>query len=73
MYGLVEFAHFFSSAGTKVTVIGRNPRLVPSEEPLVSEILKLRLSKYVRIYTNHEVTSASKENGGKTLIAKNRA
>ncbi|TET91115.1 MAG: dihydrolipoyl dehydrogenase [Methanomassiliicoccales archaeon] len=72
-YIAVEFAHFFSSAGTKVTVIGRNPRLVPSEEPLVSEILKLRLSKYVRIYTNHEVTSANKENGGKTLIAKNRA
>lgn len=72
-YIAAEFAHFFSSAGSKVTVIGRNPRLVPSEEPLVSEILKLRLSKYVRIYTNHEAISATKEDGQKTVIAKNRA
>jgi mycothione reductase len=70
-YIAVEFAHFFSSAGTKVTIIGRNPKLVPDEEPLVSELLKLRLSKFVRIYTNHEVTIASKEGDEKALIAKN--
>lgn len=72
-YIAVEFAHFFSSAGTKVTVIGRNPKLVPEEEPLISELLKLRLSKYVRIYTHHEVTSASMEGDEKALIAKNLA
>jgi dihydrolipoamide dehydrogenase len=72
-YIAVEFAHFFSSAGTKVTVIGRNPKLVPEEEPLISELLKLRLSKYVRVYTHHEVTSASIEGDEKTLIAKNLA
>ncbi|MCK4445213.1 MAG: dihydrolipoyl dehydrogenase [Thermoplasmata archaeon] len=70
-YIATEFAHFFSSVGTKVTVIGRNPRLVPQEEPLISELLKLRLSKFVRIYTNHEVTSASKEGDEKALVAKN--
>lgn len=70
-YIAVEFAHFFSSAGAKVTIIGRRPRLVPKEEPLISEILKLRLSKYARIYTNHEVLSASMENGKKVLIARN--
>jgi dihydrolipoamide dehydrogenase len=72
-YIAVEFAHFFSSAGTKVTVVGRNPKLVPEEEPLISELLKLRLSKYVRIYTQHEVTSASKEGDEKALIAKSLA
>jgi len=69
-YIAVEFAHFFSSVGTKVTIIGRNPKLVPNEEPLMSELLKLRLSKYVRIYTNTEVISASKEGDEKALIAK---
>ncbi len=70
-YISVEFAHFFSSAGSKVTIIGRNPKLVPDEEPLVSELLKLRLAKYVRVYTNHEVISASKEGEDKALIARN--
>ncbi len=69
-YIAVEFAHFFSSVGTKVTIIGRNQRLLPKEEPLISELLKLRLSKYVRIYTNTEVLSASKEGDEKALIAK---
>ncbi len=70
-YIAAEFAHFFSSVGTKVTVIGRNPRLVPDEEPLISELLKLRLSKFARIYTNHEVISASMEGKEKALIARN--
>lgn len=72
-YIAVEFAHFFSSAGTKVTIVGRGPKLVPSEEPLISEILKVRLSKYARIYANHEVVSASKEDGQKVVVAKNNS
>ena len=37
-YIAAEFAHFFSAIGTEVTILGRNPRLVPQEEPEISEL-----------------------------------
>ena len=32
-YIAAEFAHFFSAIGTQVVILGRNPRLLPQEEP----------------------------------------
>jgi len=71
-YIACEFGHFFSAMGTKVTIVGRNPRLLKNEEPEVSEIVKKRFSKYVKIRTNHEVVKITKEGGQKVVHAKNR-
>jgi mycothione reductase len=71
-YIAAEYGHFFSSIGTKVTIIQRNPRLVPDEEPEMSELLKEELSKRLEIYTNHEVVETTEKNGNKILVARNR-
>lgn len=52
-----EFAHFFSAIGTKVVLVGRNPELLPHEEPETSALVKKRLSKHVEVHTGTEVRS----------------
>ena len=54
-----EFAHFFSAIGTKVVLIGRNPVLLPHEEPETSLLVKRRLSKHVQIHTGTAVLGVS--------------
>lgn len=69
-----EYAHFFSAMGTKVTIIGRNPRFLPDEEPEVSELAKREMSKYMDIITNHEVVEVQGAGGGKKkVIAQDRS
>jgi dihydrolipoamide dehydrogenase len=68
-----EFAHFFSAIGSKVTIVGRNPRLVPQEEPEISALLQRKMSDHLQVYTGYEATRASVEDGLKTVTAVNRA
>jgi len=70
-YVAAEYSHFLSSMGAQVTILGRNPQFLPTEEPEVSALAKRELGKYVTIYTNHEVREA-KPMGGKKLVAVNR-
>lgn len=66
-----EYGHFFSAMGAEVTVIGRNSRFLPQEEPEISELARIKMSEYMRILTNHEVIEIRKEDSGqKTLVAK---
>jgi mycothione reductase len=71
-YIATEFGHFFASIGTKVTIIQRNPRLLPDEEPEISDLLKLEMSKRMEIVTNHEAVEVRQKDGGKTVVARNR-
>lgn len=57
-----EFAHFFSAIGTKVTLIGRNPVLLPHEEPETSLLVKKRLSKRADVHTGTAVKSVEGRN-----------
>ena len=52
-----EFAHFFSAIGTKVTLVGRNPVLLPHEEPETSALVKNRLSRHADIRTGTETVA----------------
>src|SRR3989442_1556988 len=54
-YIAAEFGHFFSAAGSKVTIIGRNPQFLPEEEPEISALAKRRLERHITILTGHEV------------------
>ena len=72
-YIAAEFAHFFSAIGTKVTVVGRNPRLLPSEEPEISELFKQAVAGYYQVFTDHEVIRAEARDGLKTVVAMNRS
>ncbi len=60
-YIAMEFAHFFSAVGTKVTVFQRGARLLPNTEPEISEVLKEQLAKRMQIFLNTEVFEIQKK------------
>jgi mycothione reductase len=68
-----EYAHFFSAMGTEATIIGRNPRLLPNEDPEISDMVKKVLSKNLKILTNHEANRVEVRKGLKVITAKDRA
>ncbi|MDR7665934.1 dihydrolipoyl dehydrogenase [Methanosarcina sp. Z-7115] len=72
-YIAAEYGHFFSAMGAEVTVIGRNSRFLPQEEPEISKLARIKMSEYMKIITNHEAIEVRKEdNGQKTIVAKDR-
>ncbi len=73
-YIAAEYGHFFSAMGSRVTIIGRNPRFIPDEEPEISALAKKEMSKNMDILTFHEVIEVEKDGDGNKIIrAKNRA
>jgi mycothione reductase len=69
----VEYGHFFSALGTKTTIIHRPQRLVHEEEPEVSDLLRLELSKRIDIFTGYEAQEVKQEGTLKVVIARNLA
>lgn len=69
-YIACEFGHLFSAFGTQVTIIGRNPRLLKSEDADISDLAKKRISAYMRVYTNAEAFKVEVEGGLKVVYAK---
>jgi mycothione reductase len=73
-YIAAEYGHFLSSMGSQVTIIGRNPRFIPEEEPEISALALRDLGKHVTILTNHDVRETKKGSDNKIRIqALNRA
>jgi mycothione reductase len=71
-YIAAEFAHFFEAVGTKVTIIQRNKRLVPDEEPEVSEALRKALARRMEIHINTEAVELRQTGKVTTVVAKER-
>nr|WP_321496914.1 FAD-dependent oxidoreductase [uncultured Methanolobus sp.] len=71
-YIAAEYGHFFSSMGSKVTIIGRNARIIPEEEPEISVLAKKMMSEYMDILTNCEVVEVKNSSEGKVVVAKDR-
>ena len=71
-YISAEYAHFFSAMGTRVTVIQRNERLVPDEEPEISELLREKLSERMDVHVHSEAVKVSQESTGLQVIAESR-
>jgi mycothione reductase len=67
-YIAAEYGHFLAAMGSKVTVIGRNPRFIPEEEPEISAMAKKELQKHLTIITNHEVRAVENIAGNKKRI-----
>jgi dihydrolipoamide dehydrogenase len=61
-YIAAEFGHFFAAMGTRVTIIGRNRRFLPEEEPEVSDLALTELSRRMEIHTGWEVVSVEEGN-----------
>ena len=71
-YIAAEFAHFFEAMGSRVTIIQRNERLVPEEEPEISDILAKSLGSRMEVLLATEATSVRQSDNGVTVRAKNR-
>lgn len=71
-YIAAEFSHFFEAVGTNVTIIQRNKRLVPDEEPEVSEALRKALSRRMAIHTNTEAIEVRQTGKVTTVVVKER-
>ncbi len=68
-YIACEYAHFFSAIGTNVTIFQKSDKLVPNEEPEISDFLFEKLSKRMKVHLNAEVTEL-KNGKEKTIIGK---
>lgn len=71
-YIAAEYSHFFSAMDTEVTIIQRSSRLLPDEEPEISDLLKKEMGKRVQIFTNYEAVEVEEKKGVKTVTAKQR-
>ncbi len=69
-YISVEYGHFFSAMGSKVTIIERGSRLLAAEEPEISNLLKKEMVKRMEILTNTEVLKVMRLSGGYDVIVK---
>jgi mycothione reductase len=59
-----EFAHFFSAIGAETTLVGRNPVLLPKEEPETSALVRKRLSGNVDVRTGTDVLGVQRSSEG---------
>lgn len=66
-----EYGHFFSAIGTEVTILGRSPQVLNSEDPEVCRTVKEVLSRYMRVITSHEVIGVETKGSKKVASAKN--
>ncbi|MGC8970501.1 MAG: FAD-dependent oxidoreductase, partial [Conexivisphaera sp.] len=56
----LELGFFLAMMGSQVTLLQRRGRILPEEEPEISEILREDLSRYMDIRVNHEVVEFRK-------------
>lgn len=68
----VEYGHFFAGLGVKTTIIQRASKLIPDEEPEISDLLKMEMEKRLEIQTDLEVVEVKQNAMRKTAVAKNR-
>jgi len=71
-YIACEFGHFFSALGTEVTILGRNPLLLKSEDEEISQTAGLAMSEYMNLFTNHEAVKVEVVGGQKVVQAVDR-
>lgn len=64
----LEFAQMYAHFGAKITVLQRSSRILPDDEPEISdELTKCLRSEGIEIHTGVEIREVSEENGVKTV------
>lgn len=71
-YIAVEYGHFFAAMGTKVTILEMAERLVLSEEPEISELLKQQLGQRMGVQVNAKAEEVKAGNGGVTVVTRDK-
>jgi len=67
-----EYGHFFAAIGTKVAIVGRNERLVPNEEPEISDLLRKTMEQQMEIHTGTEVLDVTQSSDSYAVLVKNK-
>jgi mycothione reductase len=67
----MEYGHFFSQIGVKTTVLQRPNRVLPNEEPEVSDLLKIEMGQRMEIFTGFEALEAKQDGNLKTIVGRN--
>lgn len=65
-----EYAHFFDAVGARVTVLEMGERLIASEEPEISHLLKKELSRRMEILTNASILEVKRNKYGCAVLVK---
>ena len=66
----LEFAQMYAHMGTKVTLLQRSDRIIPEEEPAISDSLRQYLEEEgIKIKTDVQVKHVDEKNGEKTVVA----
>ncbi len=63
-----EFAHIFSALGTKITIVEMGDRLLPAEEPVISEFVKKNFEKRMNIFIGYKAIEAYSKDQKKYVI-----
>jgi mycothione reductase len=71
-YIAVEFAHFFSAMGTKITILQRSDRLIKNAEPEISTLLKKLMDKRLEIVTNFDISEIKKQQHQIVVLGKDK-
>jgi len=67
----LEFAQMYQHLGTEVTLLQRSPRILPEEEPEISQYLAQYLGEDgMKVHTNVQVLSAEQHGRRKVLTAR---
>ncbi len=66
-YIAAEYGHFFCAMGAEVTIFQNRQRLVPAEEPEVSDLLAEQLQKRLHVELNTEVNHVAGNQDGVTV------
>lgn len=66
-----EFAHIFSALGTEVTVVEMLPRLVPTEEPEVAEVLLREMRRHLTVHLHTKALEVKEKGGVKVVTVEN--
>lgn len=70
-YTAIEFGHFLSAMETEATIVEMTDRILNVEEPEISNLLKNKMSKRMKIVTNVKVTEVSKSEKKYKVTGKN--
>ncbi|MGE5379403.1 MAG: dihydrolipoyl dehydrogenase [Candidatus Saccharibacteria bacterium] len=71
-YKSCEFGHFFSAMGVDTSIIQRNVRLVPDEEPEISFVVAKKLSEYASVSLNQVIKEIRKTANGIAVVRTDR-
>lgn len=69
----LEFAHIFAAFGTKVSVVGRNPRLLPNEDKDIALLVKQQMLDFgIQLCLGYEVLHVQKTKEGKRVTIRDK-